>query len=68
MLNKIVETHLEALAVIQDGASVLISGFGDAGVPFELLKSLEILGPKGLIVISNNLTYNCFIIKYLFYL
>lgn len=54
MLNKIVETHLEALAVIQDGASVLISGFGDAGVPFELLKSLEILGPKGLIVISNN--------------
>lgn len=54
MLNKIVETHLEALAVIQDGASVLISGFGDTGVPFELLKSLERLGPKDLVIISNN--------------
>lgn len=54
MLNKIVETHLEALEAIQDGASVLISGFGDTGVPFELLKSLERLGPKDLVIISNN--------------
>lgn len=54
MVNKIVDTHLEALEVIPDGASILISGFGDTGVPFELMKSLEILGPKDLVIISNN--------------
>ena len=54
MINKILDTHLEALEPIQDGASILVGGFGDTAIPFELLKSLEILGRKNLVIISNN--------------
>ncbi|CAM5187728.1 3-oxoacid CoA-transferase subunit A [Oligella ureolytica] len=54
MLNKILDTHLEALEPIKDGSSILIGGFGDTAIPFELLESLRILNRKDLVIISNN--------------
>lgn len=54
MINKIVSSHLEALEQIPNGASVIVGGFGDAGIPFELLASLQKMGTKDLTIISNN--------------
>jgi 3-oxoadipate CoA-transferase, alpha subunit len=54
MINKIVPTLAEAVADIPDGASVMISGFGGAGLPTDLIDALVAHGAKGLTVISNN--------------
>lgn len=54
MINKITDSLEQALAPIQDGASVMVGGFGEAGIPFELLHTLADLGPKHLTIISNN--------------
>ncbi len=54
MINKIVSSHLEALEQIPNGASVIVGGFGDAGIPFEMLASLQKMGTKDLTIISNN--------------
>ncbi|MCD0501678.1 3-oxoacid CoA-transferase subunit A [Bordetella petrii] len=54
MINKIQASHAEALSIIPDGASVMIGGFGDAGIPFELIDSLLAMGTTGLTLISNN--------------
>jgi 3-oxoadipate CoA-transferase, alpha subunit len=42
MINKFVESVAEALADTPDGATVLIGGFGTAGIPDELIE-----GPVG---------------------
>ncbi len=54
MINKIVKSAEEAVADIFDGAVVLISGFGEAGSPIELIHALIDHGAKDLTVISNN--------------
>lgn len=54
MINKIVNTTSEAISEIFDGASVMISGFGEAGSPVELIHALIDHGAKDLTVISNN--------------
>lgn len=54
MLNKIAASPLEAVAGIFDGATVMISGFGEAGSPVELIHALIDQGAKDLIVVSNN--------------
>lgn len=54
MINKISPSLREAVSVIGDGASVMVSGFGDSGLPFELLHALVEHGAKDLTVISNN--------------
>lgn len=54
MINKIVESPAEAVADIFDGAVVMISGFGEAGSPIELIHALIDQGAKDLTVISNN--------------
>ena len=38
---------------IRDGATVLLGGFGDAGVAVQLLDAIRELGLKGLTVVSN---------------
>ena len=40
MIDKIQASMAQAVAVIPDGASVLVGGFGEAGVPYELLHCL----------------------------
>jgi len=54
MINKIVESAAEAVAGIFDGATVMISGFGEAGSPVELIHALVDQGAKNLTVVSNN--------------
>jgi 3-oxoadipate CoA-transferase, alpha subunit len=54
MLNKIVPSLARAVADIPDGASILVSGFGGAGLPTDLLDALVEQGAKELTIISNN--------------
>ena len=54
MINKIVESAAEAVSEIQDGATIMIGGFGEAGSPIELIHALIDHGAKNLTVISNN--------------
>ena len=54
MIDKIQASMAEAVAVIPDGASVLVGGFGEAGVPYELLQCLAESGRRDLTIISNN--------------
>jgi 3-oxoadipate CoA-transferase alpha subunit len=44
----------EAVAGIEDGSTVLIGGFGMAGMPVELIEALIRQGATGLTVVSNN--------------
>ncbi len=44
----------EALAGVQDGATVLIGGFGTAGQPMELIDALRRTGAQHLTVVNNN--------------
>ncbi|RAI43035.1 3-oxoacid CoA-transferase subunit A [Rhodoplanes roseus] len=53
-MNKICPSLEEALADIPDGASIMIGGFGDAGVPFQMIDALVAQGAKDLTIISNN--------------
>jgi 3-oxoadipate CoA-transferase, alpha subunit len=54
MINKIANSVAEAMADIQDGATVLIGGFGTAGIPNELIDGLIAQGAKDLTVVNNN--------------
>ncbi|MBA4328261.1 MAG: 3-oxoadipate CoA-transferase [Polaromonas sp.] len=54
MINKIAGSVAEALAGVQDGATVLIGGFGTAGIPNELIDGLIAQGAKDLTVVNNN--------------
>lgn len=54
MIDKIVPTLEAAVAGIEDGATVLVGGFGTAGMPFALLDALVAQGAKDLTVVSNN--------------
>jgi len=54
MINKIARSVADALADIKDGATVLIGGFGTAGIPNELIDGLIAQGAKDLTVVNNN--------------
>jgi len=54
MINKVVSSAEEAVADIFDGATIMISGFGEAGSPVELIHALVDQGAKNLTVVSNN--------------
>ncbi|HSH20241.1 MAG TPA: 3-oxoacid CoA-transferase subunit A [Draconibacterium sp.] len=54
MINKIVSTVKDAVSDIFDGATVMISGFGEAGSPIELIHALIDQGAKNLTIVSNN--------------
>jgi 3-oxoadipate CoA-transferase alpha subunit len=54
MVNKIASSIAEALAGMQDGATVLIGGFGTSGIPGELIDGLIAQGAKDLTVVNNN--------------
>lgn len=54
MLNKIYASAQEALQDIQDGATVLIGGFGGAGLPYELSHALIDQGARDLTIVNNN--------------
>ncbi len=54
MINKIAATIHDALADVPDGATVLIGGFGTAGIPGELIDGLIAQGARDLTVVNNN--------------
>src|SRR4051794_6910571 len=54
MLDKRVASLEAAVAGIRDGAVVLVGGFGNAGIPVELLDALIDQGAKDLTVVTNN--------------
>jgi len=54
VINKIVASPAAAVADIHDGATVMIGGFGTAGMPSELIDALIAQGPKDLTIVNNN--------------
>ncbi|WP_404300531.1 3-oxoacid CoA-transferase subunit A [Alicycliphilus denitrificans] len=54
MIDKIVQSTAEAIGHVDDGSTVLLGGFGTAGMPDELLAALIELGPRELTIVSNN--------------
>jgi 3-oxoadipate CoA-transferase alpha subunit len=54
MIDKFISSAAEALADVPDGATVMIGGFGNAGMPAELIDALIAQGAKGLTVVNNN--------------
>jgi 3-oxoadipate CoA-transferase alpha subunit len=54
VIDKRVATALEAVAGIHDGATVLVGGFGESGVPTVLLEALVQQGAADLTIVANN--------------
>ena len=54
MINKIADSAAQAMAGVRDGATVLIGGFGTAGIPGELIDALIAQGARDLTVVNNN--------------
>ncbi|QJW83577.1 3-oxoacid CoA-transferase subunit A [Ramlibacter terrae] len=54
MIDKIAPSVADALAGVKDGATVLIGGFGTAGIPGELIDGLIEQGARDLTVVNNN--------------
>lgn len=54
MVNKIVDSLEAALAGVQDGATVLVGGFGGAGIARELIDALIAQGARDLTIANNN--------------
>jgi 3-oxoadipate CoA-transferase, alpha subunit len=54
VIDKRVGSLAEAVAGVQDGSTVLIGGFGNSGVPVELVHALLELGTADLTIVTNN--------------
>ena len=54
MIDKVAASVAEALGNVADGATVLIGGFGTAGIPVELIDGLIAQGARELTVVNNN--------------
>jgi 3-oxoadipate CoA-transferase, alpha subunit len=54
MIDKIATSVADALGPVADGATVLIGGFGTAGIPNELIEGLIEQGARDLTVVNNN--------------
>ncbi len=53
-MNKVVANADEAIRDLQDGATVMVGGFGLCGIPENLIRALVKKGVKNLTTISNN--------------
>jgi len=54
MIDKIAPSIDAALTDVRDGATVLVGGFGGAGVPEELVDALIAQGARDLTIVNNN--------------
>jgi 3-oxoadipate CoA-transferase alpha subunit len=54
MMNKIADSIAQALEGVKDGSTILIGGFGTAGIPNELIAGLIDQGARDLTVVNNN--------------
>jgi len=53
-LGKLNTTFYEAIQDIQDGATIIVGGFGLSGIPENLILALRDKGTKDLTIVSNN--------------
>ncbi len=53
-MNKVVANAEEAIRDLQDGATILVGGFGLCGIPENLIAATVKKGVKNLVTISNN--------------
>jgi 3-oxoacid CoA-transferase subunit A len=53
-MNKVLRDAEEAAALVPDGASIMMGGFGLSGIPENLVAALQRRGTKDLTIISNN--------------
>ncbi|MGZ5888366.1 MAG: 3-oxoacid CoA-transferase subunit A [Ramlibacter sp.] len=54
MIDKVAASVAQALEGVPDGATVMIGGFGTAGIPDELIDGLIAQGARDLTVVNNN--------------
>ena len=54
MIDKTLPSCAAAVADVPDGATVMVGGFGTAGLPNELVDALLAQGASGLTIINNN--------------
>src|SRR5436309_2658058 len=53
-MNKVLPDVEAAVALVPEGATIMMGGFGLCGIPENLIRALHARGTKGLTVISNN--------------
>jgi len=53
-VNKVMRDAAEAISDVQDGATIMLGGFGLCGIPENLITALRDKGTKNLTIISNN--------------
>src|SRR3979490_136844 len=53
-MNKVLPSAEAAVALIPDGASIMMGGFGLCGIPENLIAALHARGTRNLTLISNN--------------
>src|ERR1700741_5478630 len=53
-MNKVLASAEEAVALVPDGATILMGGFGLCGIPENLIQALRARGTRDLTIISNN--------------
>ena len=54
MIDKLVNSVAHALVDVPDGATVMLGGFGGAGMPNELIDGLILQGARDLTLVANN--------------
>jgi 3-oxoadipate CoA-transferase, alpha subunit len=54
VIDKIAATVADAIGDVADGATVMIGGFGTAGIPSELVDGLIAQGARDLAIVNNN--------------
>ncbi len=54
MISKVVGSPTLAVADVQDGATIMVGGFGMAGMPTALVDALVHQGARDLTIVSNN--------------
>ena|SRR5215207_6874171 len=53
-MNKVFSNAMDAVADVQDGAMIMVGGFGLCGIPENLLAALHQKGTRNLTIVSNN--------------
>src|SRR5207247_7859615 len=53
-MSKVLESAEAAAALVPDGATIMMGGFGLCGIPENLIQALRARGTRELTVISNN--------------
>jgi 3-oxoadipate CoA-transferase alpha subunit len=54
LIDKIVPSLGHAIAGLKDGDTLLIGGFGDSGIPYNLIQAIIEVGIRDLVIVTNN--------------